>query len=77
MVVTVRTLRGLLADLPDDLLVVTSADDEGNAFRTLYDDCCVPGLWDPEERDFTSWGEDDEGNEAEVALEDANAVCIW
>lgn len=34
---TVATLRHELADLPDDLPIIMSSDEEGNSFNKLYD----------------------------------------
>jgi hypothetical protein len=38
---TVGTLRTLLVDLPDDVPIYLSKDEEGNGFKRLYDvDVC-------------------------------------
>lgn len=54
-----------------DLLVVMSRDAEGNGFD-MYGDW-GGGLYLLDEREFTSYNEDDE----ELTPDEYNAICLW
>lgn len=75
MAYTVKDLKELIADLPDDMVVVLSSDQEGNSFSSMAD----YGLGHYEEYgregDFTSY--EDEDGEVPIAPEDATALLLW
>ena len=71
---TIADLRAAIADLPDDMLVVTAKDREGNHFSPLAD--VGTGVYEPTTTwygDFISVDDD----EPIAAIEPPNALCLW
>lgn len=83
---TVKDLKELLADLPDDMKVIISSDSEGNAFKymsgycltNILDDECqweieTADLDDPEERAYYS----EDLEDGEELPDYPKAVVLW
>ena len=69
---TVKEIKEILADLPDNHEVVLSKDSEGNSFSPLAN--WSIGRYTPE----TTWrGEYDENVEGEEKVFEENAVVLW
>ena len=75
----VAELREILADLPDDMIVIKSSDDEGNSYSEVH----TWGLGEYVEEEYPEgWCpytyEDENGEEVdEIPDEKINAVCFW
>lgn len=66
----IKGLNEFVEKNPDciDLEVITSKDDEGNGFNSVY---CSPTKGNFEENEFYSSDEDDDEDELDI-----NAVCV-
>lgn len=79
--VTVSQLRNLLADCPDDAVVVMAADSEGNDFH-MFGETGV-GWWLPGDREIrnVAGGEPDEDEDEDDVYEpdgtELYAVVLW
>jgi hypothetical protein len=75
---TVKDMKDLLNKFPDDYVVLSSNDEEGNIIKPISGDY-APGLWSEQDGEFLS--EEDvndaikEGYDVEPYVE--NAVLLW
>lgn len=67
---TVKRLKKLLENQPDDFLVILSSDAEGNGYAPGYS--YATGQWKPRDREFIHHEED-----AEYRTGPDNAICFW
>jgi hypothetical protein len=74
---TVSKLKALLAELPDDALVVLSRDGEGNGFSPLAD--TSTGKYEPEQPWFGEFHEapTHPARDEQPAEDALDAVCLW
>jgi hypothetical protein len=77
--VTIKELIEELQRYPQDLIVITAADEEGNDFATAYE--ITHGYFDTRYQEFRDRALDEESDddltERALTLDEANAVCIW
>lgn len=78
---TVARLRALLADLPDDHLVILASDPEGNDYHQFSGDVSTDYRWDADERELIGGDddddEDDEPDEDEAEPDGVACIVLW
>jgi hypothetical protein len=76
---TIAELIAVLQELPQDMIVVLAADEEGNDFNPWYD--TGYGIWDEDDQEFSTSvydeSDDDYDIERAVTLDESNAICLW
>jgi len=75
MATTVKELITLLSGLNPDLLVVLSADEEGNAHNEFSGDYSYGTF--TEDQEFSSYEYDEDGSETIIPIAEATHVCLW
>lgn len=73
MALTVKDLKELIKDLPDDMPVVMSKDGEGNGFSPLSD--YSMGKYAPDSTWSGEWYQDEDERDAPRGSK--KAICLW
>lgn len=78
----IKALIDILQTLDPELEVVVASDEEGNSFHSLA--AYGGGRWEPEDRSFTAYTDEDEededGNylpERVLEVNEWNAIVLW
>lgn len=72
---TVARLRAILADLPDDHLVILASDPEGNDYHQFSGDVSTDRRWDARYRELAGGDDEDEPDEDEPG--GVPCIVLW